>query len=217
MTSEKNPAKNTSKSDVLVRKPNTIKAKTKSTPSVPKKVITGPTYLTILRMILSVAFMFFVLFPDMWAKVVALVVFVVASITDKIDGNWARSQGLVTDLGAFLDPLADKMLVDLAFLAMVQINVVPIWVFALILVRDLAIDGMRMMIARNGVTVSASYLGKLKTTFQMTALIILQVSLIFQVELFSILGYIALYLALILTLVSGADYMIKGWPKITNN
>ncbi len=216
MTSEKNPANNTSKSDVLVRKPNTIKAKTKSTPSVPKKAITGPTYLTILRMILSVAFMFFALFPDMWAKVVALVVFVVASITDKIDGNWARSQGLVTDLGAFLDPLADKMLVDLAFLAMVQINVVPIWVFALILVRDLAIDGMRMMIARNGVTVSASYLGKLKTTFQMTALIILQVSLIFQVELFSILGYIALYLALILTLVSGADYMIKGWPKITN-
>ncbi len=216
MTSEKNPANNTSKSDVLVRKPNTIKAKTKSTPSVPKKAITGPTYLTILRMILSVAFMFFALFPDMWAKVVALVVFVVASITDKIDGNWARSQGLVTDLGAFLDPLADKMLVDLAFLAMVQINVVPIWVFALILVRDLAIDGMRMMIARNGVTVSASYLGKLKTTFQMTALTILQVSLIFQVELFSILGYIALYLALILTLVSGADYMIKGWPKITN-
>lgn len=161
--------------------------------------------------------MFFVLFPDMWAKVVALVVFVVASITDKIDGNWARSQGLVTDLGAFLDPLADKMLVDLAFLAMVQINVVPIWVFALILVRDLAIDGMRMMIARNGVTVSASYLGKLKTTFQMTALIILQVSLIFQFELFSILGYIALYLALILTLVSGADYMIKGWPKITSS
>ena len=217
MTSEKNPAKNTSKSDVVAQKPNTIKTKTKSTSSAPKKAITGPTYLTILRMILSVAFMFFVLFPDMWAKVVALVVFVVASITDKIDGNWARSQGLVTDLGAFLDPLADKMLVDLAFLAMVQINVVPIWVFALILVRDLAIDGMRMMIARNGVTVSASYFGKLKTTFQMTALIILQVSLIFQVELFSILGYIALYLALILTLVSGADYMIKGWPKITNN
>lgn len=217
MTSENNPAKNASKSDVVAQKPNTNKAKTKSTPSAPKKVITGPTYLTILRMILSVAFMFFVLFPDMWAKVVALVVFVVASITDKIDGNWARSQGLVTDLGAFLDPLADKMLVDLAFLAMVQINVVPIWVFALILVRDLAIDGMRMMIARNGVTVSASYLGKLKTTFQMTALIILQVSLIFQVELFSILGYIALYLALILTLVSGADYMIKGWPKIASS
>lgn len=216
MTSEKNPAKNTSKSDVVAQKPNTIKAKTKSTPSAPKKVITGPTYLTILRMILSVAFMFFVLFPDMWAKVVALVVFVVASITDKIDGNWARSQGLVTDLGAFLDPLADKMLVDLAFLAMVQVGIIPIWAFAIILVRDLAIDGMRMMIARSGVTVAASYLGKLKTTVQMVALIVLQLAAILQVNFIFIIGYIALFIAVALTVISGGDYLIKGWSKITN-
>lgn len=216
MTSEKNPAKNTSKSDVVAQKPNTIKAKTKSTPSAPKKVITGPTYLTILRMILSVAFMFFVLFPDMWAKVVALVVFVVASITDKIDGNWARSQGLVTDLGAFLDPLADKMLVDLAFLAMVQVGIIPIWAFAIILVRDLAIDGMRMMIARSGVTVAASYLGKLKTTVQMIALIVLQLAAILQVNFIFIIGYIALFIAVALTVISGGDYLIKGWSKITN-
>ncbi|MBR2753595.1 CDP-diacylglycerol--glycerol-3-phosphate 3-phosphatidyltransferase [Candidatus Saccharibacteria bacterium] len=178
--------------------------------------MTGPTYLTILRMILSVAFMVFALIPDTWARITALVVFVIAAITDKIDGIWARKQKLVTDMGAFLDPLADKMLVDLAFLVLMQIGVVPLWVFAIILVRDLAVDGMRMVLAKDGITVAASFLGKLKTTTQMTALIILQVSLIFQFELFNILGNIALYLALLLTIISGIDYIIKGWPKINH-
>ena len=71
--------------------------------------LTGPTYLTIARMILSVLFLVFVLMPETWAKIVALVLFVAGAITDKIDGKWARERKLVTDLGAFLDPLADKM------------------------------------------------------------------------------------------------------------
>ena len=181
------------------------------------KVLTGPTYLTILRMILSVAFMFFAILPDTWAKIVALIVFIVASITDKVDGIWARSHDLVTDMGAFLDPLADKMLVDLAFLALMQVGLVPIWVFAIILVRDLAIDGMRMMIARSGVTVAASFLGKLKTTVQMVALIVLQVASISQLDFFRILGYIALFIAVALTVISGTDYLVKGWSKIANS
>lgn len=184
--------------------------------STPAKILTGPTYLTILRMLLSIAFMTFALLPDMWAKIVALVVFIIASITDKIDGIWARRRKLVTDLGAFLDPLADKMLVDLAFLALVKVDLIPVWVFAIILVRDLAIDGMRMMIARSGVTVAASFLGKLKTTIQMTALIVLQVATIFQFDFFFIIGYISLFVAVVLTVVSGADYLIKGWSKISH-
>ena len=146
------------------------------------KKLNGPTCLTILRMILSAVFMIFALLPDAWARVVALIVFIVAAITDKIDGIWARRRKIVTDLGAFLDPLADKMLVNLAFLALVYINVVPIWVFAVILVRDFAVDGMRMMSARDGVTIAASFYGKLKTTVQMIALIILQTYLIFNNE-----------------------------------
>ena len=184
--------------------------------STPAKILTGPTYLTILRMLLSIAFMAFALLPDMWAKIVALVVFIIASITDKIDGIWARRQKLVTDLGAFLDPLADKMLVDLAFLALVKVDLIPVWVFAIILVRDLAIDGMRMMIARSGVTVAASFLGKLKTTIQMTALIVLQVATIFRLDLFFFIGYISLFVAVALTVISGADYLIKGWSKISH-
>ena len=176
--------------------------------------LTGPTCLTILRMLLSVIFMVFAVFPYTWARITALVIFIVAAITDKIDGNWARKSQKVTDLGAFLDPLADKMLVNLAFLVLTYLGVVPLWVFAIILIRDFAVDGMRMMAARDGVTIAASFYGKLKTTVQMTALIILLLNLIVHLEFFTILGNIALYLALALTVFSGADYLLKGYRNL---
>ncbi len=176
--------------------------------------LTGPTYLTIARMILSVLFMVFVLLPETWAKIVALILFVAGAISDLVDGKWARHDKIVTDLGAFLDPLADKMLVNLAFLALVVLGIIPVWVFAIILVRDFAVDGMRMMAARDGVTIAASFYGKLKTTIQMTALIILLLNLIVNLQLFAILGNITLYAALILTIFSGGDYLIKGWKKV---
>lgn len=177
-------------------------------------MMTGPTYLTIARMLLSVAFVIFATIPDLWAKITALVIFVIAAITDKIDGIWARKSKKVTDLGAFLDPLADKMLVNLAFLVLVYLGVVPLWVFAVILVRDFAVDGMRMMAARNKITIAASFYGKLKTTVQMTALIIILANQIFNLEFFAILGNIALYLALALTVFSGADYLLKGYKTL---
>lgn len=177
--------------------------------------MTGPTYLTILRMLLSVAFLVFATLPDTWARITALVIFIVASITDKIDGHWARKSKQVTDLGAFLDPLADKMLINLAFLALVYLGVVPLWIFAIILVRDFAVDGMRMMAARNKITIAASFFGKLKTTVQMIALIILLLNLIINNDIVGILGQIALYLALALTVFSGLDYLIKGKKLLT--
>ena len=175
--------------------------------------LTGPTYLTILRMILSVVFMIFATLPETWAKITALVIFIIASITDKIDGNWARKSKQVTNLGAFLDPLADKMLVNLAFLVLTYLGIVPLWVFAIILIRDFAVDGMRMMAALKNVTISASFYGKLKTTVQMTALITLLLNNIVNVEIIGILGNIALYLALILTVFSGIDYLYNGYKK----
>lgn len=179
-----------------------------------KQPITGPTYLTILRMFFSVFFVIFALIPETWSRIVALTLFIIASLTDLIDGKWARKQKIVTDLGAFLDPLADKMLVDLAFLVLVNLGIVPLWVFATILVRDLAVDGMRMMAAREGITIAASFYGKLKTTFQMTALIILLLNLITNLDFFMILGNIALYFSLALTVFSGVDYLVKGWRKV---
>lgn len=179
-----------------------------------KQKLTGPTYLTIFRMILSVVFVIFALLPDTWVKIVALTVFIIAAITDLIDGKWARKHKIVTDLGAFLDPLADKMLVNLAFLVLVYLGVVPLWVFAIILVRDFAVDGMRMMAARSGTTIAASRLGKWKTATQMTALIIILLNLIVGLEPLTILGNIALYLALILTIISGTNYLYHGYRKL---
>ena len=176
--------------------------------------VTIPTFLTILRMVLAIVFLTFILLPHNWAKIVALVIFIVAAITDKIDGHLARRNKQVTELGAFLDPLADKMLVNLAFLALVYLNVVPIWVFAVILVRDFAVDGLRMNLAKRGQTLSASFLGKLKTTVQMTALIILLFNLIVNITPLTILGNLALYLALFFTLFSAFDYFrAAGQPS----
>lgn len=192
----------------------TEQRKTQKGPAGPAR-LTGPTVLTILRMLLSIIFMIFALLPDVWAKITALVIFIIAAITDLIDGKWARKQKIVTDLGAFLDPLADKMLVNLAFLVLVYLGVVPLWVFAVILVRDFAVDGMRMMAARNGLTIAASKLGKWKTATQMTALIIILLNLTAGLELFTVLGNIFLYLALILTLLSGSNYLLKGYQNLT--
>lgn len=173
--------------------------------------MTGPTYLTILRILLSIIFLVFASLPDTWAKITALAIFIVASITDRIDGIWARKTKKVTDLGAFLDPLADKMLTNLAFLVLTYQNIIPLWVFATILVRDFAVDGMRMMAARQRVTIPASFLGKLKTTIQMTALIILLLNNIADNEIIGIIGNITLYLALALTVFSAVDYAHKGY------
>ena len=98
------------------------------------------------------------------------------------------------------------------FLVLVYQNIVPIWVFAIILVRDFAVDGMRMMLATRGITTPASFLGKLKTTVQMTALIIILANQMFMNDIIGLLGNIALYLALALTVISGANYLLT-WPK----
>lgn len=178
-----------------------------------KGKLTGPTYLTILRMLLAVIFMFLILIPEFWTKILAIIIFVIAALTDKVDGAWARHSHLESDLGAFLDPLADKMLVDLALLVLVYLNMVPLWVFALIIVRDLAVDGMRMFAAREGVTIAASKSGKLKTTCQLTALIVIMLYLVSNVEFLSIVGNIILYIALLLTIISGAAYIANGYKR----
>ena len=176
--------------------------------------ITGPTILTIARMFLAVIFFILVLIPTLATHILALIVFIAGAISDLIDGKWARKRQKVTDLGAFLDPLADKMLTSLAFLALVEMQIVPIWVFAIILIRDFAVDGMRMMAAREGITIAASKYGKLKTVFQLVALIIILANLVLNWVFLTIIGNIVLYIALALTIFSGADYLVKNWKRV---
>ena len=179
-----------------------------------KNAITGPTILTICRMALVIPFMFCCLQDGVAPKVLALTLFSIASITDLIDGKWARKKHLETDMGAFLDPLADKMLVDLAFLVLVHMNIIPLWMFAIIIVRDLAVDGMRMMAAREGITIAASIFGKTKTMIQMITLISILANTIIVNNLLGTLNTILLYIVIILTVYSGLDYLVKGWKKV---
>ena len=107
------------------------------------------------------------------------------------------------------------MLVNLAFLALVYLNIVPLWMFAIILVRDFAVDGMRMVSAKNGVTISASIFGKAKTMVQMITLTLIIFNLILNNNILATVNIILLYFVIILTLFSGADYLTKGWKQLT--
>lgn len=174
------------------------------------KKINIPTALTILRIVLAAVFMIFVMIPGAWAKANALVIFILAAITDKVDGYLARQTKTVTDLGAFLDPIADKILVNLAFLALTVLGAVPVWVFAVVLVRDLLVNGLRMFAAKNHIVLEASVLGKFKTTFQMVALGVILFGLIVNIGLVTAIGNILLYISLIMTIISGAAYFYSS-------
>lgn len=142
----------------------------------------------------------------LWSRVVAMIVFAVASATDWFDGHIARSRGLVTNFGKFADPLADKMLTMTAFIFMVALNLAPAWVVAIIVCRELAVTGLRLIVVENnGKVMAAAMPGKIKTTCQMLSIIFLLFGDIFH------LGTILLYLALIFTIYSGYDYFHSSW------
>lgn len=175
-----------------------------------KSKLNGPTILTLLRIVLVAPVMICIFMDNLAAQIITIVCFVLAATTDFIDGRWARHNKIVTDLGAFLDPLADKMLVNLTFLALVVLGVVPVWMFGVILIRDFAVDGLRMVAARQKITISASKFGKLKTMVQMITLTLILVNLIFNNEIFGAINTILLYIVMLLTVFSGLDYLYKG-------
>ena len=142
-----------------------------------------------------------------WAAPVAAILFALACVTDVIDGHIARSQGIITNFGKFLDPLADKLLVLSALIMLVRLGWAPAWVVIIIAARELAITGMRAMAADEGVVIAADKFGKLKTLLQAFAIGVL----IWHVPFFGLdlnpLGMVLLYVALALTVFSGANYL----------
>lgn len=169
-----------------------------------------PTILTISRIILVAPVMILIFMDNLPAQITTIVCFTLASLTDKLDGHLARKNKQVTDLGAFLDPLADKMLINLTFLALVVLNIMPLWMFAVILVRDFAVDGMRMLAAKKHITISANIFGKIKTTVQMITIISILLNRILNFEPLTIINTILLYIVVFLTILSGAIYLFKG-------
>ncbi len=171
---------------------------------------------TMVRFLLVPVFVLIIsLFNGWFADLLAGLVFIVASCTDFIDGHIARSRGLVTTFGKFMDPLVDKILVTAAMVALVAMARIPAWVVIVILAREFAITGLRTVAVSEGVVIAASKLGKWKTTFQMVAIALL---LLYTLPCLPntavfVLGQILMYAALVLTLVSGWDYL-KGCKEL---
>jgi CDP-diacylglycerol--glycerol-3-phosphate 3-phosphatidyltransferase len=140
---------------------------------------------------------------DKW---IALAIFIVASLTDLLDGKIARKYNLVTNFGKFMDPLADKLLVCSALICLVALTRIPAWIVIIIIAREFIISGFRLIASDNGVVIAASYWGKFKTTFQMVMICLM----IADIEAISILTDIVMWVALILTVVSLVDYLVKN-------
>lgn len=172
-----------------------------------------PNKLTVLRVIMVPFFVFFMLTDVGGAanKWIALVLFIVASLTDMLDGKIARKYNLVTNFGKFMDPLADKLLVCSALICLIELGQLPAWVVIIIISREFIISGFRLVAADNGIVIAASYWGKFKTVFQMTAVILL----IFNIPSLALLTNIVLAVAVVLTVVSLADYIVKNRKVLT--
>lgn len=174
-----------------------------------KQIILNPNYLTMSRIAAVPLIVVLMMYPSKMTMFMAALVFSIASITDYLDGYFARKLGLVSNLGKILDPLADKFLVSSAFIMLVSLGLIPAWVVCLVIGRELAVTGLRCIIIENGEDVAASWLGKYKTGFQIASIIPLLIKYQYFGIDFHAIGLVLLYGALIFTLWSGADYFIK--------
>ena len=166
-----------------------------------------PNKLTMFRVVLIPFFIVFLLASltpyDKW---IALAIFIIASLTDLLDGKIARKYNLVTNFGKFMDPLADKLLVCSALICLIELDKIPSWMVIVIIAREFIISGFRLVASDNGVVIAASYWGKFKTTFQMVAVCLL----IADIAALSMVTQIILWIAVVLTVVSLIDYLIKN-------
>ena len=168
-----------------------------------------PNKLTILRVLMIPFFVVFMLWDITGAadKWIAALIFIVASLTDMLDGKIARKYNLVTNFGKFMDPLADKLLVGAAMICLVEMGRLPAWIVIIIISREFIISGFRLIASDNGVVIAASYWGKFKTVFQMAMIIVLIFDLC---GFFGIVETALIWISLILTIVSLVDYIMKN-------
>lgn len=166
-----------------------------------------PNKLTMLRVIMIPFFIVFLLVPiTSYDKWIALAIFIIASLTDLLDGKIARKYNLVTNFGKFMDPLADKLLVCSALICLIELGKIPAWMVIVIIAREFIISGFRLVASDSGVVIAASYWGKFKTTFQMAAVCLL----IADIAALQVLTQIILWIAVVLTVVSLVDYLAKN-------
>ena len=166
--------------------------------------------ITLFRVFLVPIFIVVFYFESPGTTYISAAIFIFAALTDSLDGYIARSRNLVTNFGKFADPLADKVLTSAALILLVGADKIPAWIVIVIIAREFTITGFRTIAASEGITIAASNWGKLKTISQILAIILLLINNF----PFSFIGFpadiIVLYISLILTIVSGVDYLIKN-------
>jgi CDP-diacylglycerol---glycerol-3-phosphate 3-phosphatidyltransferase len=173
------------------------------------KVLSHPNTLTLFRVIAVPIIVILMLFPNRICAWAAALLFSAAAITDYLDGYIARTRGLVSNLGKVMDPVADKLLVSSAFIMLTSLGWAPAWMVCIIIGREIAVTGLRNIIAEHKEDVSASNLGKYKTGFQIAAAIPLLIHYPFWGLKPQPIGHFFLWGALIFTIWSGADYFFK--------
>lgn len=188
-----------------------------------------PNKITISRIFMIPLFMIVMLIPFSWGNIsllgaempvthlVGAIIFIIASVTDWIDGYYARKYNLVTNLGKFLDPLADKLLVSAALVVLVDLELAASWIVIVIISREFAITGLRLVLAGGGEVVAANMLGKIKTWAQIVAISALLLhNIIFELISFPF-DDLALWVAMFFTIWSGWDYFDKNKHVFTNS
>ena len=173
-----------------------------------------PNKLTVLRVRMIPFFVAALLYDggaNQNMRYVAAAIFIIASLTDMLDGKIARKYNLVTNFGKFMDPLADKLLVCSALICMIELRELPAWMVIIIISREFIISGFRLVASDNGVVIAASYWGKFKTTFQMIGVVLL----IFNIPALSMVTTIVIWIALALTVISLVDYVVKNAGVLT--
>ena len=175
-------------------------------------VMNLPNKLTVLRVVLVPFFVAALLISKTtesmkWA---ALVLFIVASLTDLLDGKIARKYNLVTTFGKFMDPLADKVLTISGMICLIELGRIPSWIVVIIVAREFIISGFRLIATEHGIVIAANYWGKWKTTFQMIMIILM----IMNIPRLGLVTDIVMWIALILTIISLATYIMQNMDVV---
>lgn len=173
-----------------------------------------PNKITLFRVFLIPVFLILLLVPQIPnGRIFAAAVFIFAALTDLLDGYLARKNNLVTNFGKFMDPIADKLLVSSALICFVELGQLPAWIVIIIISREFIISGFRLVASDNGIVIAASRWAKIKTTIQMIMSVMLIIDL--DYTFINILEQIVIYLAVVLTIISLLEYLVKNKKVIS--
>jgi len=180
-----------------------------------REILNLPNSITMLRICIIPVLFLLLLSPGRVLSFVIAVLFIIAAITDVLDGHIARKYGIVTKMGQFLDPVVDKLIVSSAMILMIPMGRVPAWIVVLIIMRDVFVDGLRSIASSEGIVIQASSMGKKKTLCQIIAVsaLLIHYDTVFGLDA-HLVGIVVLYLALVLTIYSGIDYFVQYYRVI---